>query len=227
MQFVSGHKCIPRAAKAARDHVPRVLGRGSFDGCGPDCTARHDDVLCDKCGVPWDYHCGHGCNDRHRRGSFHGCDRSCTSIHDGMQCDKCHQPWELHASGHVCGAVSALPAGLGSLARARGSFGGCPSDCTARHEDVLCDKCSIPWELHSSQHSGHGCNDRFQRGSFEGCDKNCSATHEGEQCDKCHEPYLLHCCGHYCDSNREHGTLLYALLILELLSIKFCKNYFS
>ena len=85
-------------------------------------------------------------------------------------------------------------------AHARGSFGGCPSDCSARHEHVLCDRCSVPWELHMRSHNGHGCNDEQKRGSFDGCDKSCEERHEGVRCDTCNRPweiqviYKLHMC---------------------------------
>jgi hypothetical protein len=94
---------------------------------------------------------------------------------------------------------------MASVPLARGSFCGCPSDCTQRHEGVVCDRCSVPWDLHSRAFDGHGCNDRHKRGSFQGCDQDCAATHQGEVCDKCHRDWEMHQCGHYCNDGAERG----------------------
>jgi len=96
-------------------------------------------------------------------------------------------------------------------AHARGSFGGCSSDCTARHEDVLCDACAIPWELHLRSHSGHGCNPSQQRGSFDGCDGSCTLPHPGTLCDACNRPWEIHACGHYCTLGDEPGVFVVCL----------------
>jgi hypothetical protein len=197
-------------AQSEERMAPVPLARGSFGGCPSDCTQRHEGVTCDSCGVPWDLHLrafdGHGCNDLHKRGSFQGCDKDCTATHEGVLCDKCHGDWGWHA-GHVCTPTSghATSTGPASSTSARGSFGGCPSDCTQRHRGVSCDSCGVPWELHSRAFDGHGCNDRHKRGSFQGCDKDCTATHEGELCDKCHEDWGVHQCGHYCSDSAESG----------------------
>ena len=107
---------------------------------------------------------------------------------------------------------------------ARGSFGGCPPDCTQRHEGVICDRCSVPWDFHSRALDGHGCNGHHQRGSFQGCDKDCTASHEGVLCDKCHRQWGMHQCGHYCNDGVGIGT--YSLHVSSVLSRLYLRHQF-
>ena len=110
------------------------------------------------------------------------------------------------AAGHRCMPIPQHARESASIPVVRGSFQGCTSDCSARHESICCDKCHVPWELHSRAHSGHGCNNRHQRASFQGCSADCTATHERESCDVCNRPWEVHVCGHYCANDVEHGA---------------------